>query len=207
MQAAPAPPVIRPPARRRWLWIGLVFVLIVLTALGVLAVGVASFFHQSSDTRTLRKELTRASGTDWQQRVGVSVGALTLGLVRAGLTWAPMEPEARAALRTVRGAEVGVYELAQGAARPDRTAMLSAADGVMRGRGWERIVGVLDGGQMVGVYLPADLSTARRVKACVVVLDERQLVVVSARANLEPLLECLRNQHDWRAEVRSLARR
>jgi hypothetical protein len=182
-------------------------VLIPLLTLGGLALGVASYFHLSSDTRALRSELTRASGAEWQQQIGLSVGNVTLGLVRAGLSWTPIEPEARAALRTVRGVEVGVYELAAGTERPDRTAMLAAADSVMNARGWERVVGVLDGGQLVGVYLPAEMGSPQRVKACVVVLDGKQLVVVSARANLEPLLECLRRQHDWHAEVRSLASR
>ncbi len=207
MNTPAVPPLIRPRAKRTWLWVGLALLLIPLVGLGILVLGVASCFHLSSDTRALRGELVRASGAEWRQQIGLSVGSLPLGLVRAGLSFVPLEPEARAALRTVRGAEVGIYELASESARLDRSAMLTAADGVMRKRGWERAVGVLDGGQMVGVYLPADLSTARRVKACVVVLDERQLVVVSAHANLEPLLECLRNQHDWRAEVRSLARR
>jgi hypothetical protein len=33
------------------------------------------------------------------------------------------------------------------------------------------------------------------------------MVLVSARANVEPLWECLRNQTDLRAKVRSLAAR
>ncbi len=201
------PPVVRPPARRRWLWIVLTFVLIVLTTLGVLAVGVASCFHQNSDTRTLRMELTRASGAEWRQQVALSVGGVTLGLVRAGLSFAPLDPEAEAALRTVRGVEVSVYELASGFKRPESSAMLVAADGVMTARGWERVVGVMDRGQLVGVYLPREISSVRRVKACVVVMEGHQMVVVSARANLELLLECVRNNPQWRAEVRSLASR
>lgn len=207
MQTSPAPPVIRPPSSRRWLWMGLALVLIPLLTLGGLALGVASYFRLSSDTRALRSELMRASGAEWRQRIGLNVGSTTLGLVRAGLSCTQIKPEALAAFRAVRSFEVGIYELASRVDDPNRTALLAAADGVMNARGWERVVGVLDGRQMVGVYLPAELGSPRRVKACVVVLDDRQMVVVSAQGNLEPLVECLRQHHDWQAKVRSLASR
>jgi hypothetical protein len=184
-----------------------VLVLIPLVALGGLAVGVASYFHLSSDARALRSELTRARGAEWRQQIGLNIGGVTLGVVRAGLSFVPIDSEARAALRTVRGVEVGIYELASGSKRPDRAAMLGVADGVMSARGWERVVSVLDGEQLVGVYLPAEMTSARRMKCCVMVLDGRQMVVVSARADLEPLMECLRNQTGLHAEVRSLASR
>ena len=201
------PPLIRPRAKRFWNRAVLAVTLIPFVVLAVLAVGVISYFHLSSDTRMLRSELTRASGAEWRQQIGLNIGSVTLGLARAGLSFAPLDPEARVALRAVRGVEVGIYQLASGSKRPDRTAMLNAADGVMRTRGWERVVGVLDHDQLVGVYLPAKITSARRMKACVMVLDGHQMVVVSARADLEPLLECLRNQTDWHAKMHSLASR
>lgn len=78
MQTSPAPPVIRPPSSRRWLWMGLALVLIPLLTLGGLALGVASYFRLSSDTRALRSELMRASGAEWRQRIGLNVGGTTL---------------------------------------------------------------------------------------------------------------------------------
>ncbi|MFO1513363.1 MAG: hypothetical protein U1F83_10695, partial [Verrucomicrobiota bacterium] len=74
-------------------------------------------------------------------------------------------------------------------------------------RGWERVVGVLDGEDLVGVYVPGKAISAEQLRCCIVVFDGRQMVLVSARANVEPLLECLRNQPDFRAKVRSLAAR
>jgi len=207
MNPLPSPPLIRPPAKRRWLWVVLVLMAIPLIALGGLALGVASYFHLSSDTRTLRNELTQASEAEWRQQIGLNIGSMTLGAVRGGLSFAPLDPRAKAALRGVRGIEVGIYEMTSESNRPDRAAMLTVADSVMSARGWERAVGVLDGEQMVGVFLPAKISSAKRMKCCVVVLDGRQMVVVSARADLEPLLECLRNQTDWHAKVFSLAGR
>ena len=207
MQASPAPPVIRPPSNRRWLWVGLALVLMPFLLLGGLGLGVASYFRLSPDTRALRGELTRAGGAEWRQRIGLNVGSVTMGLVRAGLSCTRIEPEARAALRAVRGFEVGICELASGVDDPNHAALLTAADGVMNARGWERVVGVLDGRQMVGVYLPAQFSSPRSTKACVVVLEGRQMIIVSVRGNLEALLEHLRQQHDWQAKVRSLASR
>jgi hypothetical protein len=78
--------------------------------------------------------------------------------------------------------------------------MFTAADKCMRQRGWERIVGVAQGRQFVAVYMPRNLRTAKRMECCVAVLNERDLVVASARANLEPLLELatqrLQEEHD-----------
>ena len=205
MNSSPVPPLVRPRATGRWLWLVLVLFLVPFLAVGGLVLGVASFFHQSSDTRGLRKTLTQAGDTEWRQHIALNIGSVTLGLVRAGLSFAPLDPEARVALRTVRGVEVGIYELATGSKSPDRVAMLAAADRAMSSRGWERVVGVLDKGQMVGVYLPAQINSVHQVKACVVVSEGRQMVVVSARADLEPLQEFLRNQTDWRSKMRLLA--
>jgi hypothetical protein len=176
-----------------------------MVGLLVTVLGVLSYFHLSSDTRAVRREITRASGVEWRQQIGLNIGSLTMSAARAGLAFVPLEPEARAALRSVRGVEVGVYEQAAGLEQADREAMLAVADRVLNARGWERVVGVLEGKSMVGVYLPAKVTPASRMKACVVVQEGRQMVVVSAQANLEPLLECLRNNPEWRAGMRSLA--
>ena len=204
------PPLNRPPTDRRWLWVLLVVLLIPLIPLGGLALGVASYFHLSSDTRALRNELTQASGTKWRKQIGLNVGSITLGVVRGGLSFAKLDPKAHEVLRAARGldgVEVGLYELNSGSRAPDRAAMFTVADKVMGDRGWERVVGVLNGDQMVGVFLPAGITSSNRMKCCVVVLDGRQLVLVSARADLKPLLEWLRNQRGWRDGMRSLASR
>jgi hypothetical protein len=205
MNPPPAPPLIRPPANRGWLWVGLALVLFPLVALGVIVLGVASYFHLSSDTRALRNGLMEASGVEWRQQIGLNIGSVTLGVVRAGLSFAPLDSEARAAVQAVRGVEVGIYEPVSGTKPSDCAAMLAVADKVLNARGWERVVGVLNGEELVSVYIPAKTISARRMKCCVMVFDGRQMVVASVRADLEPLLECLRNQTDIRAKVRSLA--
>jgi hypothetical protein len=132
---------------------------------------------------------------------------MTLGVARGVLLFTQLDRDAQTALRAVHGVEVGIYELNATSSAPDRAAMLDAADQAMNSRGWERVVAVLDGDDMIGVFLPTKMTAANRMKCCVVVLDGRQLVVVSARADLGPVLECLRNKSDWRAKLPSLASR
>jgi len=202
-----APPLIKPPPRRWWIWVGLSVLLFPLVALGVIGLGVASYFHLSSDTRALRNGLMKASGAEWRQHIGLNIGRGTFGAVRTGLAFVPLEPEARAAVQAVRGVEVGIYELTPGAKAPDRAAMLTVADKVLNARGWERLVGVLDEENLVSVYVPGGAISSPTVKCCVLVFDGRQMVLVSARANVEPLFECLRNQSDLRTKLQTLAAR
>ena len=175
--------------------------------LGGLALGVASYFHLSSDTRALRNELTRASGAEWRKQIGLNIGNMTLGVVRGGVLFTKLDPEAKTALQAVRGVEVGVYELDSTSIPPDRAAMLNAADKAMSSRGWERVVGVLDGDDMVGVFMPTKIASPSQMKCCVVVLDGKQLVLVSARVNPQPLVELIQNKSDWRTKIHSLASR
>lgn len=203
MSLPPAPPMSRPPARRQWLWLGLSLFLLPVVTLGVIALGVASCFQPSSDTRALRNGLMKASDVEWRQNIGLNLGSVTLGVVRAGLSFAPFDSEARAAVQAVRGVEVGIYELAPGIKPPDCATMLAVADTVLNARGWERVVGVLDGEDLVGVYVPGKVILARQVKCCVLVFDGRQMVLASGRANVEPLLQCLRKHSERRSYVGS----
>ena len=208
MNPPPAPPVIRPPTRRRWLWIGLVVLLLIpLVALGTIALGVASYFRMSSDTRAMRDGVMKASGVEWRQNIGLNIGGGTFCIVRAGLSFVPLEPELQAAIKAARGVEVGIYERASGTKPPDGAAILAVADKVLSARGWERVVGVLGDENLVSVFIPAGAVLAGKVKCCVLVFDGRQMVMVSARVNAEPLLECLRNQSGLRDRLQSLAAR
>jgi hypothetical protein len=180
---------------------------VLLLLLVVVVVVVVSFFHLSSDTRALRNSLIKATGVEWRQRIALNADGLTLSAVRAGLSFVHLDAGARAALQAVRGAEVGVYRLPSGAKSPDRAAMLAAADAAMTDRGWDRVVGVMDGTDLVAVYLPDNTTSARRMKCCVMVFDGQEMVVVSARADLEPLVKYALAQPDVADRLRSLARR
>jgi hypothetical protein len=177
-----------------------------LLLLVVLAAVVANCFRLGSDARALRNELIKSSGVEWWQQIALNAGRLTLGAVRAGLC-AKLDPGARAAFQSVRTAGVGVYQLASGTPPPDRAAMLAAADSAMTARGWERVVGVMDGQDLVTVYLPGKNVSVHRMKCCVMVFDGKEMVLVSAQGNLEPLLKYTLDQPGLCAQARRLAQR
>jgi len=132
----------------------------------------------------------------WHRRFALNVGGLTFGFARFGSSFFHLPPEPRAALQALHGVEVGVYQLEGPISLPDYAAILKTADKSMRNRGWERIVGVAQGGQFVAVYASGDLRL-KDVSCCVAVLNDQNLIVVSARGNISPLLELARTHlHD-----------
>ncbi|MGH7994061.1 MAG: hypothetical protein ACREDQ_11130 [Limisphaerales bacterium] len=183
----PSPhPATRPLTRRFWFW-ALLATPVLLVAL--LAAEVASCFYLSSDSRVLRNELIKSSAVEWRQQIALNANWLTLDVVRAGLSFVRLDPGARAAVQSVRSAGVGVYQLASGTPPPDRGAMLAAADSAMSARGWERVVGVMDGGNLVAIYLQEQNVSVHRLKCCVMVFDGKELVLVSVQGNPEPLVK------------------
>ena len=105
------------------------------------------------------------------------------------MAFAPVPPQARLVVRAIQRAEVAVYQQETGGTNGSRSALLAAADQAMEARGWVRMVGVLEREQLVVVYTPKAASSTRHIKFCLAVLEPRQLVVVSAQGNLEPLIE------------------
>lgn len=197
-------PATRRSAWRLWLWALLAAPLLLLILFGTL---VADCFCLPSEARALRNELIRSSGVEWQQQIALNADTLTLGAVRAGLSLVRLDPGARAAAQSVRTAGVGVYQLASGTPPPDRAAMLAAADSAMIAHGWDRAVGVMDGHDLVAVYVPKENISARRVKCCVMVFDGKEMVLVSARGNLDPLLQYALDQPDLCAQIQHLVQR
>jgi hypothetical protein len=188
------------------LWIAGILLAVTVLPLALLASVVAGHLGVSRDVRVLRKSLMESAGCDWDRRIELNVGAMTLDLAGAVLAFVDLDPDARAALRAVRGADVGVYTLRNHARNLDRGAMLLAADAAMASHGWDRLVGVSDHDQLVAVYLPARIHSPRDVKVCIAVLEDNQLVVASARSNVEPLIELAFRRVDWRRAVQSPVR-
>jgi len=195
------PPATRLSARQLWLWIFLATPLLLLVLVGT---GVASCFYLGSDARALRDEVIKSSGVAWRQQIVLNAGRLALGTIRAGLCCTPLDPGARAAVQSVQTAGVGVYELPAGTAPPDRAAMLAAADSAMTARGWERVVGVISGPDLVTIYCSQKVSV-HRLKCCVLVFDGQELVLVSAQGNPEPLVKYALAQSGLGAQARWLA--
>jgi hypothetical protein len=150
-----------------------------------------SFFRLSSDTAALRQSAMASVSGTWQKKVALNAGRVSTGLICLASHYVKMEAEPRAALDSLRGAEVGVYTLRDHAGFVDHAAMLASADKIMATRGWERIVGVSKDGKLVAVYFPHRLGWTRTAKCSVLVFDGSQLVVVSARGKLQPLFDVL----------------
>jgi len=186
MNPSSYPQRTRPSARRLWLLWGLLLTPFLL--LGLLGAGVASCFRLGADARAVRNALIKSSGVEWRQQIALNTGGLTWGAVLAGLSWVRLDPAAYAALQSIHGAGVGIYQLPAGTPPQNRAAMLMTADSAMTARGWERVVGVIDGRELVAVYMPKAVSV-HRLKCCVLVFDGKQMVLVSAQGNPEPLLE------------------
>jgi len=185
------------------------FVYLMLVGLGLFALaalGVTSYLQLSSDTAALRDAVQEASRAEWRKVVALNIGDATFLLVRAGLSCAKIPEEPRAALNSIRACEVGVYEAAGGASA-DRAVMIARADKAMNRRGWERIVGIRDREDLVAVYVPRKIDSPKNVRGCVLVFDGRQLVVVSAKGNLEPLVELALKQADFHGQLPLLAKR
>ncbi len=160
----------------------------VLILLGLGVVGVIGVFHLGSEATVLRQTVMNSVPGQWDKKIALRAGWLMTGLVRGGSQFFHMPPEPRAALDAVRGVEVGVYNLRDEPGRLDRGPILEHADKEMAARGWVRVVGVIQENDLVAVYVPRKGISSRHMKCCVAVLNGRDLVVVSARGNLEPLM-------------------
>ena len=204
MNPTSPPPATRRPIRRFWLWGLLATPLLLLLLLGA---GVASFFYLGSDFRALRDGVIKSSDVAWRQQFALNASYPVLGAIRAGSSFVKLNPGARVAVQSVRSAGVGVYQLASKAPSPDRGAMLAAADSTMTARGWKRVVGVMDGKELVAIYLPEKKISIHRLKCCVLVFDGKELILVSVQGNPEPLLRYAFDQASLHAQTRSLAQR
>jgi len=189
MTSVAIPPIIRPRAESRWLWAIVALLLTPFVVIAILAVGISSYFRLSSDTNALRDGVIQSSGVEWRKQIALNVGGLTIGAARAGLSFARLPEEARVVLAAVRGVDFGVYQLPVGAKSPDFTAMMNAAERVMTARGWETLVRVMDGEDLVMICVPRSASSDKVLKCCVMVVDGDQLVIASAKADLGPLIQ------------------
>jgi hypothetical protein len=166
--------------------------------LGILAVvGVTGFLRMDRAGRALGRAVMDASGKPWEKQIALQVGPLTAALVQLGLGFVPMDPEPRAALRSFKGAAVGVYNLPGDPRDLNHRSILARADKAMSAQGWNRVVCVSQDRQLVAVYAPRGGVGVHKVKCCLAVLQERQLVVVSASGDLRPLVELVMNSESF----------
>ena len=188
MNPAPATPS---PARRsygRWIIAGLILFIAPVIIVGA---GIWSVVTLSTDAAALRHEVMTASGSDWSTRVQLDAGWAILGTARSVMHFVEAKnvDDARLALSAVRHASVGVYER-RGRDRDMNSAELMAGtDKVMHGRGWNRLVGVVDGNKTVLIYTSGENNSGDKIDLCLAVIDGKELVVVSTRVDAGVLAE------------------
>ena len=175
-----------PRPRRIWRW------LLVGTAVFLGAVTLAAFnlVTLPRDAATLRNELTAHLTDSARTQFQITVGPLILTAVRSVVSaFNEVPEEARLALGAVRKASVGVYKLRGRINSGERARMFSAADEVMRDRGWTAAVRVSDRDSLVLVYLPAGERSGSIERVCVAVCSEENLVIVSGSVRMDRLVD------------------
>ena len=175
------PATVTPRRRRIWQWI----VGLTVAPVVVLTMVALSYITLDRDAAALRHQVMRASGAQWDTKVQVSIGSLTMGAVRTLLYFIHEDgvTEARDALHAVQSTSVGVYELPVGSPLPDfaRAELFASTDRVMADRGWTRMVGVADHKDTVLLYVPSNLGNSDEVEICLAVVSGRELVVNTTR--------------------------
>jgi len=173
------------PLRRIVAW----FLLFSVAFVVVLAVALWNLLTPSRSVRVARDAL--AGGTARSTVVQFDAGYVSTWWIRQGIGIARGLPEeARLAVATLRGASVGVYHLAPAVEEmgsEGENADLSDADESLAALGYVRTVDVRSArGERVAVWLACPESGGR-LKACVAVRKDKELVVVSAELDGESL--------------------
>lgn len=160
----------------------------VIAAAGLCALGLVGYVRPGAEVTCLRNSV-EAALPHLQQRVCVNVGGFTFGAARLLGAAFEIPHEPRAALQTVRGLNVAVYGPGDPITDQSMSDIIARADRAMTARKWDRAVLVREQDRMVAVYVPRNLRSPEKMRACVMVVEPANIVLVSARANLEPLLE------------------
>ena len=153
----------------------------------VLLLTATGCFRVSSETQALRDAALDSGFASADEKIEFGVGFFTVGLAKLATHYIDIPPEARTALSSLKQAECAVYEVHQ--RRESLASILMEADKAMESHGCERLVGVIQERQLVAVYVPRDMKSAHDVKASVLVLDGKQLVCVTARADARDLVQ------------------
>lgn len=184
MNTAPASPA----RNGGWIRATLLVLLLAIVLLPIaLVVGAVACFLPGGDVRALRSSVGQTLGTAPDRRIEFAVRSPVLSLARLGLKFADVPPEARTALASIRGVEVGIYETHGARSREDRAKLLPLAESAMNRRGWDRVVGVVDGENVVAVFMPRNETSPRDVRLAVLVFNPEQTVVATVRGDAVPL--------------------
>jgi hypothetical protein len=178
-------PKIRQPLRLGWGSVVLIgVVLICIWAV----VAVTGMFRLSSEAAALQAAVLRDLDGSWHKKITLRAGFFATSAIRIGSKPFKLNPEACAAIESIRGAEVAIYNLESESRRADYASILIHADKVMSARSWERIAGVSKDGKLVAIFAPRAAS-GTSLRVCVLVVDGPNLVIAAGKAEMKPLFE------------------
>ena len=182
-------------------WLALLLAVFVCTV-ALAGYGIYRMLTLSGGVREIRQEASALWNGQWEKELEVKVPSIVFWAGRRVGSFLDLDPDVRDALRTVRGAQVGVYRLHETPTRRQLIELLKASDSAMTRRGWDRVVVVLDRHDLVAVYLPDQAAALDQVRACVMVLSDRELVMASVAGNLEPLMKLAQRHLPERRQLR-----
>ena len=165
-----------------------------LVGVGLVVLLVYRTITVGGDIRAVRGVLLKDLGVKCASKVEISAQPWVVALTRLGLGFAPLEPEARLAMKSIRSAEVGVYRLAANLNDRERCELFRQVATRMADRHWDRTVTVIGRDEMVMVFSPDEKENSSNIDAFVFVLNGRDLVLVSGRGNLDPIVELARTK-------------
>ncbi len=166
------------PPSRRWRRLLLTLAAALVASFALLVWCIYAVITPSREAAGWKKTFLSASGVPCSTTLQLSAGPGLLAVARLVASQIKeVPPEALAALRSVRSASVGVYEL--GRDHSIAAGTLEACDARMRRLGWRRTVGVRDGRSTVVVYTPDHPHSGESLDVCLAVLEDDKLVLVS----------------------------
>ncbi len=185
-------PVAAAAPRRRFKWRYLF--LGVLAAGALLVVALVLSLLPGREVRAIRTAVASAHSAGVETKISFGLGRVALGLARFVGGFGPLDADAKLAMGAIRGADVSIQELREKLAPGERLNVLTATDEAMARKGWERVVGVVEGDahmgdEIIGIYAPRTLKSDDELSLALFVLEDRQLITVAARCRLEPLIE------------------
>lgn len=195
----------QPVRARRGLRLGH-WALVLFAAMSIVAVlEAASIFRLNRQASEVRDLIGLAVSGETSTQVQFSVGSGVLGLARFVVGFIDDVPaEALRAMAAVDSASVGVYRLHETPSIEERIAIMNRTAENMTEDGWYRVVAVHDDDELVMIFAPDADMAAGNLQLCIVVCDQNDLVVVSARGDVEPLRDiAAMHTAQWRQARRS----
>jgi hypothetical protein len=167
----------------------MVLTVILLTVLLMTLRGIAGYVIPSAETSVLKKSAVKCLGGEWHKRFAIHLGWFTTSAVRIGSRLFNIPAEPRALLDSIHAGDIGIYRLDRTPTAEDVSRLFHETDSEMKNHGWERVVTVVEHGELVAVYMARHTFFFSSPGCAVMVLKERDFVVCSAKGSLRPLME------------------